>query len=170
MPVHDQYQGPEPEIPEKFPELQKPLVGALVNEPPFDEPHCPLTEVTVLYAEQLTVDPPFVPLHDQYQGPEPEIPLAVPELHSPELGALVNEPPFEYPHCPLTGVTVLFAEQLEVEPPFVPLHDQYQGPVPETELAVPELHKFEVGVLENVPPFEYPHCPLTGDAVLYAVQ
>ena len=157
MPAHDQYQSPVPETELATPELQRPVVGAVTNEPPFEYPHWPLTGVIVLLAEQFAVEPPFVPLHDQYQGPEPEIPLDVPELHSPAVGVLENDPPFEYPHCPLTGDDALYAEQFAVEPPLVPLHDQYHGPVPEKELGEPELHSPAVGAAKNELPLAEPH-------------
>jgi hypothetical protein len=109
-----------------------------------------------------------VPAHDQYQSPVPETELATPELQRPVVGAVTNEPPFEYPHWPLTGSSFLLAEQFAVDPPFVPVHDQYHGPVPVIPEKFPELQRPVVGALENDPPFEYPHCPLTGVAVLLA--
>jgi len=41
----------------------------------------------------------------------------------------------------------MLAEQLAVVPPFTPVHDQYQGPVPVTVVDVPELHRFVVGAV-----------------------
>jgi len=90
-------------------------------------------------AEQLAVEPPLLPLQDQYHGPEPLTDEAVPKLQSPLLGALSSVWPLAPPHVPLTGGFggCLLAEQLAVEPPLLPLHDQYHGPEPLTAEAVP---------------------------------
>jgi hypothetical protein len=48
------------------------------------------------------------------------------------------------------GMMSLFAEHDAVVPPPLPLHDQFQGPVPETLLADPLLQRLEIGALENV--------------------
>jgi len=44
-----------------------------------------------------------LPEQDQVQGPEPETVDAVPETQRFEVGVLVNCPPLEEPHWPLTG-------------------------------------------------------------------
>ncbi|CAK0752742.1 hypothetical protein CCP4SC76_2330003 [Gammaproteobacteria bacterium] len=50
-----------------MPELQRPLVGALLSDWPLDEPQLPM--VMSFGAEQLALDPPLLPAHDQYHGP-----------------------------------------------------------------------------------------------------
>jgi hypothetical protein len=42
-PAHVHDHGPDPLRPEKVPVLQKPAVGAVAKDPPFEGPHCPLT-------------------------------------------------------------------------------------------------------------------------------
>ena len=42
------------------------------------------------------------------------------------------------------------------------MHDQLQGPEPETDDAVPALQRFVVGTDENDAPFEDPQTPFTG--------
>ena len=81
---------------------------------------------------------------------------------------------FEVPQEPLTGVTVVdvfAAEQLAVAPPFDPAHDQVQGPVPETEDAVPVVQNPVVGAVDTVVPLDEPQAPdtATGFAVKVAV-
>jgi hypothetical protein len=68
----------------------------------------------------------------------------------------------EEPHWPLIVGWVLLAEQETVAPPFFPEQFQYQGPLPETEVSVPEEHRLYAGADENVPPLDEPHWPLTG--------
>ena len=63
------------------------------------------------------------------------------------------------PHDPLIGSGVLFALQDALVPPLLPLHVHVQGPVPDTLLAVPNVHSPEVGADEYVPPSAEPHCP-----------
>lgn len=72
------------------------------------------------------------------------------------------------------GAGVCFvALHLGVVPPFTPVHDQYHGPVPETELGVPALQRFVFGTVVRLAPFELPQTPFTGvgaGAGLFAVQ
>ncbi|CAK0752727.1 hypothetical protein CCP4SC76_2330002 [Gammaproteobacteria bacterium] len=55
-------------------------------------------------AEQLAVDPPLLPLHDQYHGPEPLTEEAVPALQRPLVGVLVNDWPLDEPQAPFVPV------------------------------------------------------------------
>lgn len=59
---------------------------------------------------------------------------------------------------------VLFAEQLAVLPPLLPVQDQLQGPVPVTDPAVPVAQRLVVGAVETVVLFELLQVPLTGVA------
>src|SRR5438270_8505626 len=52
------------------------------------------------------------------------------------------------------------AEHEAVLPPFWPLHCQYHGPLPVTAVAVPALHRPEVGAVVVGTPFAGPHTPL----------
>src|SRR5438874_9456025 len=52
------------------------------------------------------------------------------------------------------------AEHEPVLPPFEPLHCQYHGPLPVTAVAVPALHRPEVGAVVVGTPFAGPHTPL----------
>ena len=68
------------------------------------------------------------------------------------------------PPVPAEGVTVQvwrLAEQLAVVPPFNPMQLHNQGPLPLTDVSAPELHRFTVGVVVKVPPFEVPQAPFT---------
>jgi hypothetical protein len=49
-----------------------------------------------------------------------------------------------------------------VVPPFVPVQDRVQGPVPATALAVPTLQRLVVGRDGNVCPFADPQTQLVG--------
>ena len=101
-----------------------------------------------IFAEQLTVVPPFVPMHVQFQGPTPVTLEAVPVVHSPLDGVLGIMEPFAVPHVPLVIViAAAFAEQLAVDPPFLPSHVQFHGPVPVTLDAVPLVQRLIVGVV-----------------------
>ena len=54
----------------------------------------------ILLAEQEADIPPSVLSQDQFQGPEPDTPEAVPVLQSPEAGAEEKLPPFDDPQTP----------------------------------------------------------------------
>ncbi|CAK0742624.1 hypothetical protein CCP4SC76_1220008 [Gammaproteobacteria bacterium] len=61
--------------------------------------------MTVVFdAEQLAVDPPLLPLQDQYHDPEPLTEEAVPALQRPLVGVLLNDWPFDEPQLPLVLV------------------------------------------------------------------
>jgi hypothetical protein len=64
-------------------------------------------------------------------------------------------------HVPVPVGVEIFALQVAVDPPFEPLQDQDQGPLPATALAVPALQRL-VGTPESVCPFEDPQAPLIG--------
>jgi hypothetical protein len=143
------------------PLLQRLVVGAVGNDPPFAVPQAPSTGVTE--AEQFAVVPPFDPLQFHVHGPLPKKLPTVPEEHKPLLVEVnvVNVWPFAVPQAPLTGVTE--AEQFAVVPPFDPLQSHVHGPLPKKLPTVPEEHKpllVDVNV-GNVPPFAVPQPPLT---------
>ena len=112
------------------------------------------------------MEPPPEPAQVQLQGPEPETPDAVPELQSPDAGAEATVVPFAEPQEPLTTVAVFDAEQLAVEPPPEPVHDQLHGPEPEKEATVPAVHRpAEPEEREGaVVPLTEPQVPATGVA------
>jgi hypothetical protein len=155
---------------EGVPELHKPVVGAVWYEPPLEDPHCPLIGSGALFALQLAVVPPLEPVQDQYQGPAPVTEVATPDEQRLVVGAVLNVPPLEDPHCPLIGSGALFALQLAVVPPLEPVQDQYQGPAPVTEVATPDEQRLVVGAVLNVPPLEDPQTPFTGLGNLLAKQ
>ena len=97
--------------------------------------------------------------------------FAVPELHSPVVGAVVKVPPFDEPHCPLIGSAPLLAKHEAVVPPFEPTQVHiHLDPLKYGLVDVPELHNPLTGASTNVPPLDDPHCPLTGSAPLVAKQ
>ena len=54
------------------------------------------------------------------------------------------------------------ALQEALEPLQEPLHDQVQGPEPETALALPALQRLEEGAEDEATPLAEPQTPLTG--------
>jgi hypothetical protein len=84
---------------------------------------------------------------------------AVPLLHRPLAGALVNVSPFEEPHAPLTAGAAVVAEQEASPPPLTPEQTQYHGPLPPMEEAVPALHRPLAGVVEKAAPLALPQAP-----------
>lgn len=64
----------------------------------------------------------------------------------------------------------LVALQEALEPPFVPLQVQDQGPVPDTVLAVPELQRLALGAEGKEPPFADQQVPGTPDHVMTVTQ
>jgi hypothetical protein len=113
------------------------------------------------WVEQLAVEPPLEPAQAHDHGPIPLTTDAVPTLQSAVVGGRLLAVPFAAPHCPFTPEERSEAEQLAVEPPWVPaqLHDQ--GPVPATDEAVPAEHNPVVGALETDALFDTPQVPLT---------
>ena len=84
----------------------------------------------------------------------------MPVSQRPDAGALAIVVPFAAPHAPsTTGVLLRLALQAEFLPE-LPEQDQVQGPLPETAVAVPELHRPTVGALARVAPLAAPHTPL----------
>ena len=86
---------------------------------------------TLIFALQLSSDPPFDPSHDQLHGPDPDMPEKFPWLQYPDEGVDEYVPPSEGPHTPLTAPAARFALQKSFDPPFDPLHDQLHGPEPD---------------------------------------
>ena len=56
----------------------------------------------------------MLPEHVQLYGPVPLTAEVLPELHWPEVGALYTLVPFAVPHEPLTAVTQVPPEPLQV--------------------------------------------------------
>lgn len=52
-----------------------------------------------------------------------------------------------------------------VPPGPLPVQLHVQGPLPDTAVGVPALHKLEEGAEVNVPPLDAPQAPFTGAAV-----
>jgi hypothetical protein len=149
--LHDH--GPEPVTDEAVPVLQRLVDGALPTVTPLADPQLPLTSS---WAEHDAVEPPLVPVQFHDHGPEPVTVEAVPVLHKPVVGVLVRSAPFDAPQLPLTSS---WAEHDAVEPPLVPVQFQFHGPEPDTDEAVPVLHKPVVGVPVRSAPFDAPHAP-----------
>jgi hypothetical protein len=143
------------------PALHKFVVGAVLTVNPFDVPHVPLTAAAFNGAVQFAVAPPLVPAQLHAHGPAPPTLLAVPALHKFVVGAVLTLTPFDVPHVPLTAAAFNEAVQFAVAPPLVPTQLHAHGPVPPTLLAAPTLHKFVVGAVLRVNPFDAPHVPFT---------
>jgi hypothetical protein len=160
LPAQDQFHGPLPVTAEAVPIVQSPVLGAVLTALPLAVPHEPFTAATE--AEQLAVVPPLLPVQDQFHGPLPVTPEAVPTLQSPVVGALLTAVPLALPHEPFTADEATGAEHLAILPK-VPTHIQVHGPVPRTFKGCPALHKLVVGLLLAGTPFAEPHFPLTMD-------
>ena len=142
LPAQDQFHGPLPVTVETVPVVQSPVVGLVLTALPLAVPHEPFTAATE--AEQLAVVPPLLPAQDQFHGPLPVTPEAVPTLQSPVVGALLTAVPLAVPHEPFTAEEATGAEHLAILPK-VPTHIQVHGPVPRTYKGLPALHKLVVG-------------------------
>ena len=114
--------------------------------------------------------PPLLPAQDHVQGPEPLIVEAVPAVQSPVVGALVNCDPFDVPHAPFTGGNTSEAEQLAVPPPLLPGHDQFHGPLPVTDEAVPVVQRPVAGALVRSAPLEAPQLALSSSNAEHELQ
>ena len=90
----------------------------------------------------------------------------VPQLILPPDEVTVPLPTVETVRVLATVVTVIFAEQLAVVPPFNPLHVQVQGPEPVTDDAVPVEQSPVVGMVETVVLLDEPQVPVIGVGVL----
>ena len=110
--LHDH--GPEPLTEDAAPVVHRLLVGTLLSEAPFEDPHAPLTATGAREAVQLGLAPPFAPaqLHDH--GPLPLTAEAVPVVHRLVVGTLPSEAPLDDPHAPLTAPVVLATVKLSV--------------------------------------------------------
>jgi len=142
-PTQVQFHGPAPDTAVAVPELQNPVDGAEVSDRLLEEPQVP---GVCNRAEQFAVIPPPEPTHDQLHGPVPVIDDAAPLVHKLVNGTAVKPAPLAEPQTPLTGGS---AEQLAVVPPLLPTQVQFQGPVPVTAVAVPELQNPVVGAEAN---------------------
>ena len=80
------------------------------------------TPLVIFGAEQEAEDPPFEPLHVQFQGPVPAIPIVVPEEQRFAVGIETTAISLADPQAPLT---ISLAEQVESVPPFNPAHVQF---------------------------------------------
>src|SRR5665648_519657 len=100
----------------------------------------------VMFAKHEAVEPPPEPIHDQVQGPVPEVPEYAPRLQKFVVGAVNEVVPFEAPQEPLTtGVFAALHDALD--PPYKPRHDQVQGPVPAKDEYVPAVQEPEARVM-----------------------
>jgi hypothetical protein len=109
--------------------------------------------------------PPFDPAQFQVKGPLPLTEDAEPMLHRLVVGALVTSVPFALPQEPLISS---WAELDALVPPFEPVHDQVNGPAPETDDAVPAVQRLVVGALATSVLFALPQAPLTAVCVKLA--
>ena len=103
---------PDPVSTEALPAEQSPDDGSVRKLFPFAEPQAPFTSRK---AVQWAVVPFFDPAHVQFHGPRPVIAEAFPEMQRFDSGAVKKPSPLAEPHSPSR-----LAEQLIVEPPFIP--------------------------------------------------
>ena len=111
------------------------------------------TEALLLLALHDAIVPSPLPSQLQVQGPVPEMVVAVPVVHKLVVGALAIVVPLAAPHAPSTTGALSLAPQAAVVPSLLPSQLQLQGPLPETAVAVPVLHKPVVGALATVVPW-----------------
>src|SRR6516225_2072976 len=102
-----------------------------------------------------------MPVHAQAQGPVPLKVVAVPAVQRPVVGAVETATPFAGPQTPLMAVGCSGALHESFVPPRLPLHVQFQGPVPVTVVAVPAVQRLVVGAVVTATPFAGPQDPLT---------
>jgi hypothetical protein len=154
------------------PLVQRLPVGFTENVPPSLEPQMPLTAVGARLAVQLATLPPFIPVHVQYQGPDPIKPEAVPLVQKLVAGATENTPLLLVPHKPLVceADDRLKLVQPSSVPPLLPKQLQFHGPLPVTLPAEPVVQRFVVGAAATVCPLLLPQEPLTGVAAVPAVS
>jgi len=156
-PVHVQFHGPLPATLVGVPLEHKLLVGAWLAIIPLAEPQTPLIAAAATPALHVETEPPFVPVQVQLHGPVPETADGAPALQRLLVGAFANWPVLAAPQTPLA--TRADAEQLAVEPPVLPSQVHDHGPVPDTDDAVPLVHKLPVGALAKAPPLAEPQLP-----------
>jgi len=125
----------------------------------LEEPQAP--SIMVL-AEQMGERPPYEPVHSQVQGPEPETAEGEPLEQRFSVGAVYEEVPFEEPQVPSRGTPPV--EQEAESPPYCPAQVQVQGPLPETEDAVPVAQRLVEGIEERLAPLEEPQAPSLGSS------
>lgn len=113
-------------------------------------------------APQVASVPLPAPAHVQFQGPLAPHPTpdGVPEEQRLLEGLFWNVPPSALPQAPFTVVTL--AEQLWLDPPFVPEQVQVHGPVPDTLPAEPAEQRLLEGFEEKSEPSALPQAPFTG--------
>lgn len=98
------------------------MVGATLVTTPSAGQQTPSTGIG--FALQLAVVPPFVPAHDQVQGPFPLTTEGVPTLQRPVFGFDATLVPFVGPQTPFTGVLYTALQVGLWFPPFCQLHFQ----------------------------------------------
>ena len=140
------------------PALQRFVAGAVVNVPPFDVPHDPLTAHDGLAMEHEAFVPPPEPLQFQVRV----VPHAVRPLSDAEVPDV--QAPAVPEQAPLTTATSNGAEHDAVLPPPEPAQVHVQGPEPETADAVPAEHNPLEGADVLATPLAAPHEPFTGVA------
>ena len=62
-------------------------------------------------------------------------------------------------------VSASWAEQVAFDPPLLPGHTQFHGPLPETGTETLPTHRLVVGAAIKMPPFALPQTPFTGPIV-----
>ena len=102
MPAQVQFHGPLPVTLDAVPAVQRLVVGAEPSVELLDEPHKPFTG-GLTGALQNAVEPPLLPAHSQFQGPEPPTIDAVPAEQRPVVGADPTMMLLALPHEPLIG-------------------------------------------------------------------
>ena len=89
-----------------------------------------MTGTADLVALHEALDPPFNPLHDQVQGPDPATELEDHALQRFDVGIEVNVPPLALPQVPFSAVARV--AHCITSPLSLLVHDHVQGPDPAT--------------------------------------
>lgn len=155
-PAHVHVQGPAPLTAVAVPVAHSPAVGATSVSPPFAVPQAPLTTSRQLAPETFQL--PW--LHVAVA--EPTWPPAVferPALKPWACAACEAEQPGD--QLSVVAAQLRLPLQLTLAPPNAPSHDQVQGPLPLTALAVPLAHRLLVGAVIELAPFAAPQPPMT---------
>ena len=67
-------------------------------------------------------------------------------------------------------VSASWAEQLALDPPPLPGHVQFHGPLPDTVTVLLPTQRFVAGAAVKMPPLALPHAPLTTFAAATVVE
>lgn len=116
----------------------------------------------------VVLAPPFTPGHVQVVtgfavvGKTGAEGVDVPTVHFVSVPKDAEPAGYVFSAEPQVPFIILGALQaVDVVPPFNPAQVQFQGPVPETEEAVPTEHKLAVGAAGTPTPLAVPQTPLT---------